>query len=73
VSARCHDCGTLIAWVRTVADKRMPIDLEPNPDGNVVIDDHGVAYVLSPKGAHAAGGTRYMPHFATCRNRRPHH
>lgn len=70
MSSRCRDCGALLAWVRTPAGKRMPVDLEPNPDGNVVIREDGLAHVLSEKAARAVGGVRYMPHFATCSNPR---
>lgn len=36
-AATCRSCGAAIVWALTAAGKRMPIDLLPNPDGNVLI------------------------------------
>lgn len=70
VPCRSKRCGELIRWRRTAAnDKLMPIDLEPNPDGNIVIDGDGKAVVLGPlerELAVADGTELYMSHFATC-------
>ena len=68
VSTRCWSCGTLIAFVRTSDGRRVSIDLEPNPDGIVVIDDCGVAHIVSEKGAEALGGRRHTLHTLTCWN-----
>jgi hypothetical protein len=43
----------------------MPLDIDPNPAGNVVIED-GHAVVLAPGSDHP--GERWMPHFSTCPN-----
>ena len=64
----CRSCGDEIRWARTVAGKAMPLDLEPNPNGNVVLRD-GVAVVLGPLErtiAEEEGETLRMPHHATC-------
>ena len=34
----CWSCGAAIWWGRTVNHKRMPLDLIPVEDGNVVVD-----------------------------------
>jgi hypothetical protein len=66
MSAMCWVCGARIAIVRTSTGAKLKIDLEPDPDGVVVIDDCGVAHVLSAKGAEALGGRRHTPHDLTC-------
>jgi hypothetical protein len=66
VSARCGSCGALIAWVRTAAGKRMPIDFEPTEDGNVVIEPDGVVHVLKAGEFPVPGEARHTSHFATC-------
>ena len=48
----------------------MAIDLEPSPEGYVVVDDCGRAHVLTKKAAQAVGGPRYVPHLLTCSNPR---
>lgn len=60
----CRSCNAAIWWVVTSANKRMPLDRGPVPDGNVVIDEDGRAVYLT-KGAEAPG-PRYVSHFATC-------
>lgn len=66
MSSRCGRCGGLIAKVRTPGETRLSIDLEPNPDGNVVIDHRGYAHVLTDYGAQVLGGPRYTFHEDTC-------
>lgn len=60
----CKSCGALITWVRTKAGKRMPLDPVPAEDGNVVIDESGIAHVLG-KGEEWHGD-RYRSHFSSC-------
>lgn len=55
----CRLCGAAIFWAVTPAGKRMPLDVAPSADGNVVLVN-GVAHVNVP------GNPRYVPHFATC-------
>lgn len=67
----CRGCGARIRWAVTEAGKRIPLDPEPRPDGNVHVYD-GVAYVLDLDGLplhdHRAHGDHrlYVSHFATC-------
>jgi hypothetical protein len=59
----CRSCDAPIRWVKTTTGKRMPLDAEPVPDGNLVLVD-GVATVVD---ADAAGTReRYTSHFSTC-------
>lgn len=77
MSLKCRICGTPIMWARTLASesgaggKAMPIDPEPNPEGNVAVRQTGpgryVARVLKDGESHDTySEKRHMPHFATC-------
>jgi hypothetical protein len=63
----CRSCRAPIRWERTKSGKAIPLDVEPNDGGNVVLVD-GVAQVLGPIDVAllAADAVRYMPHHATC-------
>ena len=74
----CRSCSAPILWAVTIAGRIMPLDAEPNPDGNVV--------PTGKRGRTRAGSAievrveaarqqtldvddpivRYMPHHATC-------
>lgn len=58
----CRSCGASIFWALTFKGKRMPIDSEMVPDGNIVVED-GVAYVQT---ADTAQLLAYKSHYATC-------
>jgi len=63
----CKWCGGRIRWVVTESGSTMPLDPDPNADGNVVIEG-GRARVLSAieHGQPAGHTARWMPHHATC-------
>jgi hypothetical protein len=74
---KCSRCHQPIVFARTMATesgaggKAMPLDLYPNPDGNVAVRDTGrgrlVARVLKKDEDHDRQvEQRAMPHFATC-------
>jgi hypothetical protein len=75
---RCQYCNTAIRWVVTQASvlaggelRRMPLDPDPAPDGNVVYthpdSEEGPVKVLrKDELAGAATRYRYKAHFATC-------
>ena len=71
MSATCRYCSAPIIWVRTAAGRAMPLDAEPNPDGNVELverfdgPDEVLVHAQPPL---ATWGVIYMPHFATCPN-----
>jgi hypothetical protein len=46
----------------------MPIDAEPRPDGNVVLEEDGTARVLGREARQALGAFArlHTSHFATC-------
>jgi hypothetical protein len=64
-NSRCRSCGAPIIWARTTTGKLMPLDAQPNPAGNVTVDD-------DTSTVHATGqlglddDERWMPHFVTC-------
>lgn len=77
MSESCRRCGAPITWAITEKGRRMPLDRDPVPDGNVVITE--LAGVRSPGGmiprVHVLHkdenppGQRYKAHFATCPSR----
>lgn len=67
----CRSCGQEILWAVTAAKgRRIPLDPEPVPDGNVILVQvtTGVteAVVLRAEDRPAAGKARYVSHFSTC-------
>lgn len=74
-NTRCHSCGAPIRWCYTEATgKRMPVDPQPVPDGNVWVLRHEggtpvVAVALHADGVPAAEAHRYVSHFVTCPDR----
>jgi hypothetical protein len=57
-------------WAITEAGKRVPLDAEPVPDGNVLVIGERMGSPLvtvgTPPGLLEPPGTRYVAHFATC-------
>lgn len=75
---RCRSCQAPIRWAVTEAGKRIPVDVEPTPDGNMLLslDDPPVAAVVRPGELQLVDdGQRFVSHFATCefadQHRRP--
>lgn len=80
--AACQACKAPILWVKTEGDRMMPLDPEPNDEGNIIIlagvraQSHiGEVPVVRvfPDAQPTLGeeelsidGRRYMTHFATC-------
>jgi len=65
----CRKCPARIRFCKTADGKWMPIDAEPNPDGNLVLDGHdedGNPLVRVADLFTAADAVRYMPHWSTC-------
>ena len=65
--SRCRSCGAEVRWAHTTFGKLMPLDAEPDPNGNVELVGKGQQQLAI---VHAQptmdGGLRYMPHHATC-------
>jgi hypothetical protein len=67
----CKSCGAPIRWAKTEAGKRIPLDPEPRPNGNLLVQD-GIAYVHEPGDATDFDQQYYVSHFATCPNADSH-
>lgn len=67
---RCARCPALIAWGRTDAGKAMPVNLEPDPAGNVAVYVDGAGVIRARVVSHdlplATFEHLHVPHFATC-------
>jgi len=67
----CSACGAPIRWATTTKGRRMPIDPEPHPEGNIRLQelDDGIApiaHVLDALDASMTSEPLYRSHFATC-------
>lgn len=73
----CRHCHRPIALVLTVAQRRMPIDPQPDPTGNVYLAyvDGMLVATVARKDAPVPDGVAYRSHFTTCpaltRRRKP--
>ncbi len=59
-------CGEEIRWVKGRKGGSIPIDVEPNPEGNVLIEGDGLAVVLPKEAAARYTGEKFMVHWKTC-------
>lgn len=68
----CPSCRALILWTTTPAERRLPVDAEPTPAGNVAVSQD-VEGQLRGRVLRTSQPTvqpferLYMPHFATCK------
>lgn len=66
----CRACRATVLWVRMPSGKVMPVDPEPDDDGNVAAmrDGRGVwiGHVLAAGERTLPYEKRFMTHFATC-------
>lgn len=62
----CRSCGAEIIWALTEKGKRMPVDPEPVPHGNLFLRkrENG-AYDVRPAGDLLLS-ERYVSHFSSC-------
>lgn len=79
----CRSCEAPIVWAWTANGKRVPLDPEQRPDGNLeIIGDHVdedgrsaplVRYLKKGEDLTLLGpGERFVTHFATCPNAEEH-
>lgn len=61
---KCASCGAEIEWCVAKSGKRIPVDVAPAPDGNLVVW-LGQAMKRTPE-HDARGITPRRAHFATC-------
>jgi hypothetical protein len=69
MSVPCRSCGAPITWAITDQGKRMPLDAEPNPAGNVRLTLTNAVVLRKDE---VYDGPRFMPHWATCPNADQH-
>lgn len=67
----CRSCGAAIYWLKHVNTGRpAPVDANPSPNGNIVIELEGGTYGICGKDVACQlgymGEERYVNHFATC-------
>jgi hypothetical protein len=61
----CRSCGEPVRWVEIrKSGKKMPLDVDPVSNGNVVIEADGRAAVLPALANYQ--GEKYVTHFDTC-------
>lgn len=79
-TGHCRSCGAPIEWAYTAKDELMPVDAEPNREGNIVTYREGDtdiirAKVLGPleleelyevEAEYGGQEELYTSHFATC-------
>jgi hypothetical protein len=68
VTTFCRTCKAEIEMVRTTRHRWTPVDVEPNPKGNMLVDGN-TAVVLTGEQLDAArerGDSLRISHFATC-------
>ena len=74
----CRACHAEIWWAETEQGKRMPVDADPSPDGNVAVVREGAGEAPPVVRVLPAGDlplnlvVLYTSHFATCPNASQH-
>lgn len=73
----CGSCDAPIIWASTVKGRPMPVDAEPDPDGNILLHarpGRGPLAEVVPAGQDGliAGEQLRLSHFATCPNADQH-
>ncbi len=71
----CSSCKAKVIWCVTVNGKKMPVDVEPVVNGNIVLRKRGdktMALYIGKNTQQREGEALYVSHFATCPNARHH-
>jgi len=68
---KCRSCGADVVWTETTSGKRMPVDLEPTTEGNIILglrhERPPVALVQTKQALELLKGELlYTSHFVTC-------
>lgn len=69
--SRCTTCNAEIRWVSTQSGQRLPLDLQPAKDGNILIVA-GFARVIPLEERANIKAPLYKSHFATCPDAESH-
>jgi hypothetical protein len=69
----CRSCGAHLIWAETITGRRMPLDITPTKDGNIILglrdQQAPLALVQTQQQLErlrAKGELLYVCHFATC-------
>ena len=76
----CRSCNSPIIWTKTTNGKKMPVDLEPSPNGDFYLfrrerfieSVHRQSRHKSIDAAVQRGDKTFTSHFATCANVEEH-
>lgn len=69
--SECKKCGAEILWAETKRGKRMPVDAEPTPGGNVELHEFRGELLAHVHNARSIAAARqraelHTSHFQTC-------
>ena len=77
--AKCRSCRASIIWARMKSDKMNPVDLDPVPNGNILLTETAFGDVtgevldkIALAQKHDEGELLFLSHFATCPSRAQH-
>lgn len=77
--AKCRACRASIIWARMKSDKMNPVDLDPVPNGNILLTETEAGDVtgevldkIALAQKHDEGELLYISHFATCKTPAQH-
>ena len=75
--AKCRACRASIIWARMKSDKMNPVDLDPVPNGNILLTETEAGDVtgevldkIALAQKHDEGELLFLSHFATCKSRK---
>ena len=72
----CRSCGADIRWTLTAEDKRMPVDSQADPAGNVAVtkllDGSLASRIITAAAPLRDGELPFRPHWASCPNADAH-
>jgi hypothetical protein len=79
-ATECRSCQALIVWAKSANGKSMPMDVEPDAEGQFFLfrkEDcidavHQTERSTRAEGARQRGDKKYTCHFATCPNAAEH-
>jgi hypothetical protein len=64
---KCKSCGAPIRWAITRSGRRMPLDYDESPTGNVLLfGDESCRVIGADEQFTPSDATRHTSHFATC-------
>ena len=78
MAATCRSCGADVLWAQTPSGKRIPLNPEPDMNGNLHLQEAPELYAVLVPAGHTCPRAHYLTHFATCpqatgwRTRRSH-